>query len=87
MPTTLPRLQVTVTPQVGHALELAARRWPDRPRSALAARLIVEGSAGLVDVTRERRAARREAIRDYVGALSGAYPPGYLDDLRADWPA
>jgi hypothetical protein len=29
---------------------------------------------------------RRRAIEDTAGVLSGVYPPGYLRQLRDDWP-
>jgi len=29
---------------------------------------------------------RLRAIGDTAGVLSGVYPPGYLEQLRADWP-
>jgi hypothetical protein len=29
---------------------------------------------------------QRRAIKDTAGALTGVYPPGYLEELRADWP-
>jgi hypothetical protein len=47
MPTTLRRAAVTLTPQVQHALEVAARRWPEaagRPATLLA-NLAVDSAA------------------------------------------
>jgi len=29
---------------------------------------------------------RRRAIEDTAGVLTGVYPPGYLRQLRDDWP-
>lgn len=29
---------------------------------------------------------RRKAIEDTAGVLTGVYSPGYLEQLRADWP-
>lgn len=29
---------------------------------------------------------RRKAIEDTAGVLAGIYPPGYLEELRRDWP-
>ncbi|WP_145985226.1 hypothetical protein [Mycobacterium leprae] len=53
VPTTRPRYQVTETPQVAHALDQAAKRWPGEPRSKLLRRLIEVG-AGILE--RDERA-------------------------------
>lgn len=86
MPTTRPRHQVTETDEVAQALDLAARRWPDEPRSRLLLRLIRAGGsaveAGLDEVTRARLAA--------IDATAGKYPVefsgDYVTELRRDWP-
>lgn len=89
VPTSRPRHFITETDRVAEALEEAARRWPeDRgSRSRLLLRLIEAGFEVLLDDATTRREARLDAIRRTSGALTGAYEPGYLDDLRQDWPA
>lgn len=89
MPTTKPRHLITETGPVARALDDAARRWPDdaSSRSRLLVRLVEAGHQALLDDASQRIDARRAAIRESSGALSGAYGPGYLNDLRDDWPA
>lgn len=85
MPTARRRFQVTETDAVARAIDAAAERWPDEPRARLLVRVIAAGGEAL-----ERDAeveARRAALRRVSGSLTGVYGPGYLDELRADWPA
>jgi len=80
MPTTLPRIQVTVTPDLTRSLERGRQIWPDQPASQLVATLAERGASTL-----QVRGARHDAVAETAGVLRGAYPPGYLKQLREDW--
>jgi hypothetical protein len=86
MPTNRPRHQVTETPAVIHALEVAARRWPNEPRSKLLLRLIDVGGEALEDARNELARSRREAIDSTTGKYPDCFGEGYLAELREDWP-
>lgn len=86
MATTLPRIQVTQTPELAAGLELAAKEWPGASRSELVARLAEAGSEILAAKRAARRAERRRVLGETRGKYSLAYPPGYLEELRKDWP-
>lgn len=89
MPTTRPRHTLTETDEVARALDDAARRWPEDAgaRGRLLLRLVEAGHEAVTEGDKADIERRREAIRRTSGALTGAYPAGYLDDLRGDWPA
>lgn len=86
MPTTRPRHQVTETPDVAHALAVAARRWPQEPQSKLLVRLVRAGSAALEQRDSETANRRRAAIDRAGGKYAGVFTHGYLAELRQDWP-
>lgn len=88
MPTTKRRYPVTETPEVSEALHAAARRWPeDRDKPArLLRHLIEEGFKSIEPGAAERHHGRLSALRRVSGSYTGLYEPGYLDDLRAEWP-
>lgn len=83
MPTTKPRYTVTDSGEVSELLAVAERRWPEvRSRKVLLLRL---AAAGREAIEREG-AARRAAVAETAGVLSGVYEPGELERLREDWP-
>lgn len=88
MPTRRPRHTITETDEIARALDLAAVRWPaDRDnRAKLLQRLIGEGHRVVTEHEERRVSERRAAIERTSGSLTGVYPPGYLAELREDWP-
>ncbi|MGI8415687.1 MAG: hypothetical protein ACR2P2_05650 [Nakamurella sp.] len=85
MPTTRPRHQITETPALAHALDVAARRWPLEPRSKLLLRLIHAGTRTLEDTQSEAVRARKDAIAASSGKYADVFGDDYLADLRRDW--
>jgi hypothetical protein len=79
---------ITETDQVARAIDDAAQRWPEergnRPRLLL--RLLEEGHRAVTDERQRHVQAHQDAIASTSGALTGMYGPGYLDELRAEWP-
>lgn len=86
VPTTRPRHQITETPDVAHALDVAARRWPSEPRSKLLLRLVQAGSAALEQERTEAARNRVAAIDATSGKYGDVFPDDYLAELRRDWP-
>ena len=86
MPTTKQRYQVTETPQVTRALDLAAEKWPGEPRSRLIVRLLGLGEEAIKAEQRHSREAHRAAVLAGSVGFPDAFPPGYLAELREDWP-
>jgi len=91
MPTTKPRIAVPVTAEVERALARADLIWPGQPRSQLIVDIVLQWAEQQPPVDdeaeRERRIeARRRAIRETAGSLTAAFPEGYLEELRQDWP-
>lgn len=88
MPTARPRHTLTETDELRTALELAAQRWPEdaeRP-SRLLMRLVKAGEQTIEPLQRRARERRRLAIERHHGQFTGVYPPGYLEQLRSEWP-
>jgi len=77
---------VTETDEVAAALDAAAREWPSdsASRTKLLLRLISEGHHAL-HTEQERKRAEWHAIVDRTSGTFD-YGPGYLEELRKDWP-
>lgn len=86
MPTTRPRHQITETSDVVHALDVAARRWPQEPRSKLLLRLVQAGSTALEEERTEVARDRLAAIEATSGKYADVFTDDYLAELRQDWP-
>jgi len=79
------RHQVSDTPEVARALDLAGKPWPDEPRSKPLLRLINLGG-GLHD-QRVNADAHRAAVPTAAAGTPEAFEAGYLTELRQHWPA
>ncbi len=86
MPTTKTRHQVTETPGVAHALDVAEKRWPGLSKSALLAALAEAGATALERDEETSVAQRRALIDSLAGGFDDVYYDGYLEELRQDWP-
>lgn len=88
MPTTKPRHTLTETDELAAALRDAARVWPHDATSSpkLLLHLIKEGRAAIEPEAERRRQQRRIALEEARAKLAGTYPPGYLRELRDEWP-
>jgi len=86
VPTTRPRYQVTETPAVEHAIDVASRHWPGEPRSRLLLRVVDAGASVLEARLGQAVAERRKAIEDSSGKYPDEFGADYLRELREDWP-
>lgn len=86
MATARPRHTITETDDVARALDEAAQRWPHEPRGRLVVRLVEEGRKAISDDAERALEARRRAVRETAGSLTGVYRPDEFERLREDWP-
>jgi len=78
---------VTHTAQVQQALEIGFAKWPGASTAECLARLAVAGAASLDEKRTADTAEWKSKVFAGAGLLSGAYGPGYLDEIRDGWPA
>lgn len=86
VPTTRPRHQITETPAIARAIDLAARHWPDEPRSKLLRRLVDAGGVALEAADGDDVRRRIKAVEASSGKYADAFSADYLAELRRDWP-
>ena len=79
---------ITETDEIAGAIDAAALLWPEakRNRAELLRRLIAEAHTSIDARVNDRVAARRTAILEGGGKLSGVWPANWRDELRDDWP-
>jgi hypothetical protein len=82
MPTTRQRHLLTETAELAEAIDAAAPLYPSETRADILRHLVHLGFETITD----RQARHRQMVRQHAGRHPGLFPPGYLDDLRADWP-
>ena len=85
VPTSRPRHFVTESDELERALDAAAKRWPGLSRPKLLVHLALVGAEAESSSAAAKGEARRAALKRHSGALSGVYPQGYLEALRAEW--
>jgi len=80
---------ITESDQLAEALDHAAKIYPDLrdERAELLRYLIERGIQSLDAEYNEKVEARKKAIREVAGSLSGVWPENYLEEMRAEWPA
>lgn len=71
---------------MAHALDIAAQRWPNEPRSKLLLRLVHAGGVALEQGHNETTRNRQSAIDATSGKYADAFSGNYLAELRQDWP-
>jgi hypothetical protein len=79
---------ITESDSLARAIDDAARLWPEikDERAELLRRLIERGIEAVEAEQNERLEARRKAIREAAGSLSGIWPANWREELRAGWP-
>jgi hypothetical protein len=80
---------ITESDALAKAIDDAARLWPEvkDERAELLRRLIDRGIESVEAEFNKQIEARRKAVMEVAGSLSGIWPENYLEELRAEWPA
>jgi hypothetical protein len=80
---------ITESDALAKAIDEAANLWPDiaDERAEILRRLIERGIESVETEVNEKLEARRKAIRELAGSMSGVWPENYLEELRSEWPA
>lgn len=79
MPTTKQRITITATGELERVLAIESRLHPNLSPSELVAMLVQRGHRAELETS-----DREQLVRSLAGGV--AYPDGYLDELRDEWP-
>jgi hypothetical protein len=79
---------ITESDALAKAIDNAARLWPEvkDERAELLRRLIDRGIESVEAEFNEQIEARRKAVMELAGSLSGIWPANWREELRAGWP-
>ncbi len=79
---------ITESDALAKAIDDAARLWPELAdeRAELLRRLLDRGIEAVEAEHNERLEARRKAVLEVAGSLSGIWPANWREELRAGWP-
>jgi len=79
---------ITESDALAKAIDNAARLWPELAdeRAELLRRLLDRGIESVEAEQNERLEARRKAVMEVAGSLSGIWPENWREELRSGWP-
>ncbi len=83
MPTTRARHLLTETDELAAAIDAAAELYPGESRAGVLRHLALVGAEALA----EGRRQHHDVVHAHAAGFPGLYGPGYLDELRDEWPA
>lgn len=82
MPTVRQRHLLTETDDLARAIDAAAASYPGQSRADVLRQLVKVGAEALA----AQQGTRRRAVIELAGRYPNLYAPGYLDEMREDWP-
>ena len=79
---------ITESDALAKAIDDAARLWPEvkDERAELLRRLIDRGIESVEAEFNGQIKARRKAVMEVAGSLSGIWPANWREEMRAGWP-
>jgi hypothetical protein len=83
VPTTRARHLLTETDDLAAAIDAAAERYPGETRAGVLRHLALAGAEALT----QQQQRHRDVVHAHAAGFPGLYGPGYLDDLRDEWPS
>jgi hypothetical protein len=80
---------ITESDALAKAIDEAANLWPDLAdeRAEILRRLIERGIESIETEVNEKLEARRKAVLEVAGSLSGIWPENWREEFRSEWPA